>query len=96
PIILLNTKKAAEDLLEHRGSKYSDRPRLIASEYMTGNSVITMLSIGDRWRRMRRASEHALGVKISSNYHRIQTNESTLATHGLFMEPDKWNEQLQR
>ncbi|THU76245.1 cytochrome P450 [Dendrothele bispora CBS 962.96] len=95
-IVLLNTKKAAEDLLEYRGSKYSDRPRLIALEYMGGNSLITMLSLGDRWRRLRRASEHALGAKISSNYHGIQTNESTLMAHGLLTEPEKWNGQLQR
>ncbi|KAK7462289.1 hypothetical protein VKT23_007889 [Stygiomarasmius scandens] len=95
PIVLLNTKKVAEDLLENRGPKYSSRPRLVVSAEMCGNSNIAMLT-GERWRKMRRTSEHALGVRSSSNYYDIQSSESALLAHGLLHQTTKWDSHIER
>ena len=49
-----------------------------------------------RWRKMRRTSEHALGVRISSNYHDIQSSESALLAHGLLHQTTKWDSHIER
>jgi len=113
PIVILNTKKVAVDLLEHRASITSERPRLIVASEATGNHNIGLIRYGERyactilpnpclnsmiyrWRRMRHASDYALGAKISSNYHHVQTNESVILAHGILNRPDTWRAQLER
>lgn len=47
PIIVLNSQKAAADLLGRRASNYSDRPRFImASEILTGGMEVSFLQYG--------------------------------------------------
>jgi hypothetical protein len=48
PIIILNSLKAASDLLDQRASIYSDRPRLIvAREIFCGGLFIALMPYGD-------------------------------------------------
>ncbi|KAF8871717.1 cytochrome P450 [Infundibulicybe gibba] len=48
PVIILNTPKAAADLLERRAAIYSDRPRnIVAAEIMTGGLSLPFLRYGD-------------------------------------------------
>ncbi|THU95916.1 cytochrome P450 [Dendrothele bispora CBS 962.96] len=96
PIVILNTKKVAFDLLEYRASISSERPRLIVASEATGNLNIGLIHYGERWRRMRHASDYALGAKISSNYHHVQTKESIILAHGILNRPDTWKAQLER
>ncbi|THV05812.1 cytochrome P450 [Dendrothele bispora CBS 962.96] len=55
PMIILNSRKVAEDLFDRRGSNYIDRHRFIALEKTTGDSFISIMSSTERWRKMRRA-----------------------------------------
>ncbi|THU89093.1 cytochrome P450 [Dendrothele bispora CBS 962.96] len=96
PMVILNSKKVAEDLFDRRGSNYIDRHRLIVLEKTTGDSGMGFMRSAGRWRQMRRASEHALGTKISSNYHRTQTSESILLVHGIINQPHTWSSQIER
>ncbi|THU84092.1 cytochrome P450 [Dendrothele bispora CBS 962.96] len=96
PMIILNSKKVAEDLFDRRGSNYINRHRFIVVEKTTGDSNIGFMRSTERWRKMRRASEHALGPKISSNYHHIQTSESILLAHGIMNQPHTWLSQIER
>ena len=43
PVIVLNTVKAAEELLSKRGSNYSDRPRFVLFEVFVDSAVGTRL-----------------------------------------------------
>lgn len=48
PIIVLNSPKAAADLLDRRASNYSNRPRnVVGSEMMTGGLFMVFKSYGD-------------------------------------------------
>ncbi|THV05841.1 cytochrome P450 [Dendrothele bispora CBS 962.96] len=96
PMVILNSRKVAEDLFDHRGSNYIDRHRFIVLEKTTGDSNIASMGFTERWRKMRRASEHALGVKILSNYHHTQTSESILLVHGIMNQPHTWLSQIKR
>lgn len=50
-MIVLNTHKAATDLLEKRASIYSDRPRhIVASELMSGELLLGFMHFDDRYK----------------------------------------------
>ncbi|KAH9059541.1 cytochrome P450 [Lactarius vividus] len=50
PIVVLNTQKAAADLLDHRAEIYSDRPRIIvAGEILCGGLAIPLQTCGPLW-----------------------------------------------
>jgi hypothetical protein len=48
------------------------------------------------WRKMRRASESALGVRSSTHYYEMQTNETVLLAHDILNSPDEWVYHVQR
>ncbi|ESK87808.1 cytochrome p450 [Moniliophthora roreri MCA 2997] len=45
-VIVLNSAKAAEDLLDRRAANYSDRPQMSAVEYLTGGLNIIAMNHG--------------------------------------------------
>ncbi|KAI0248229.1 cytochrome P450 [Lactifluus subvellereus] len=84
PIIVLNSLKAAFDLLECRASKYSDRPQFVmVQEVLNNDLLLTFQSDGERWRRMRRAAHEALTKSAVQNCHPIQMKEATILVSSL-------------
>jgi hypothetical protein len=50
PIIVLNTQKAAADLLDRRAAIYSDRPRnIVAAEILCGGLALGLQRYGALW-----------------------------------------------
>ncbi|THU89650.1 cytochrome P450 [Dendrothele bispora CBS 962.96] len=96
PILVLNSQKAVQDLLDHRPTKYSDRPSWIVANEITGGLDLPVMRYGELWRRMRKASDIPLGVKASSNYHRVQTEQSILLAHGLLSGSENWGFHVER
>ncbi|KAK7446304.1 hypothetical protein VKT23_014510 [Stygiomarasmius scandens] len=95
-MIILNSEKTAVDLLERRAANYSSRPRfIVAGEYLNGSSNM-ILANGDIWRRMRRSSEYALGLKSSTQYRPVQSDEAILLTHDLIHSSDQWKNHIFR
>ncbi|KAF5368852.1 hypothetical protein D9758_002853 [Tetrapyrgos nigripes] len=96
-LVILNSRKVVKDLLDHRASKYSDRPpNLVGGKYMTGHLNMVFMHYGESWRKMRRASETVLGPRVATNYHRKQTDESVLLAFGILNRPDSWKFQANR
>jgi hypothetical protein len=49
PTIVLNSLRSAFDLLEHRASNYSDRPRLIMAQEIISNGLLfVFMNYGER------------------------------------------------
>jgi hypothetical protein len=49
PTIVLNSLRSAFDLLEHRASNYSDRPRLIMAQEIISNGLLfSLMNYGER------------------------------------------------
>jgi hypothetical protein len=48
PTIMLNSPKSSLDLLEHRASNYSDRPRLIMAQEVISDGLVFSLMYGER------------------------------------------------
>ncbi|THU79343.1 cytochrome P450 [Dendrothele bispora CBS 962.96] len=97
PIIVLNTKKVTVDLLERRATNYSSRPRfIVAGEYLNGGWNMILTEYGDIWRRMRRSSEYALGLKATSQYQPAQSDEAVLLAYDLIHSTNQWENHIFR
>ncbi|ESK83389.1 o-methylsterigmatocystin oxidoreductase [Moniliophthora roreri MCA 2997] len=75
-VIVLNSAKAAGDLLDRRAANYSNRPRMPVAECLTGGLNIGVIEHGAKWRSLRRAAHEALNIRASVNYNPIHTRES--------------------
>ncbi|KAF9525611.1 cytochrome P450 [Crepidotus variabilis] len=95
--IVLNTHKAASDLLDKRASIYSDRPRfIVAQEMLCGGLLLVFTRYGDMWRRMRRAAHEGLYSHAAENYYTLQETEATVLVDGILKTPDSWDDHLKR
>ncbi|EIM82571.1 cytochrome P450, partial [Stereum hirsutum FP-91666 SS1] len=83
PVIIINSVKAAVDLLDRRAANTSNRPKnIVASELLTGGMFMTLQNLTDEWRRMRKASHEHLSKSNATAYHASQVTESVLLALG--------------
>ncbi|CAE6473677.1 unnamed protein product [Rhizoctonia solani] len=78
-IIVLNSMRAASDLLEQRSAIYSDRicpPVLKDPELYDWSGSTGMLGYNDVWRHHRRMISKFLGLRESAQFHRIQERQT--------------------
>ncbi|KAI0295332.1 CyP450 monooxygenase [Multifurca ochricompacta] len=74
-IMILNSAKAANELLENRSSIYSDRPRFIAFQLIIKHGMDFnhgILPYGDGWRRLRRAFHAHFDATTSKTYRPLE------------------------
>ncbi|KAJ7121823.1 cytochrome P450 [Mycena crocata] len=97
PMLVLNSHKAAADLLDRRAGVYSSRPRLmVASELLTGSLMLPFAGYTDVWRGMRRASHEGLNPGTAKNYYEAQEKEATLLVEGMLKDSRTWDEEIKR
>ncbi|KAJ7753262.1 putative monooxygenase [Mycena metata] len=78
PIILLNSPKAAKDLLEQRSAICSDRPPLEMA-YLSGFDKVFVLSpCNDNWRLQKKIVTQDLAPRLLPRYHAFQEGEARL------------------
>ncbi|EUC55075.1 O-methylsterigmatocystin oxidoreductase, partial [Rhizoctonia solani AG-3 Rhs1AP] len=78
-IIVLNSMKAATELLEQRSALYSDRicpPVLKDPELFDWSGSTGMLGYNDVWRHHRRMISKFLGSRESAQFYRIQERQT--------------------
>ncbi|KAI0264149.1 cytochrome P450 [Gloeopeniophorella convolvens] len=71
-IIVLNSMKAAKDLLEKRGDIYSDRPALPIGEMMGWETFVPGAPYGETWKQERRLLERSMRPAALGQYHPLQ------------------------
>ncbi|KAJ8507981.1 hypothetical protein ONZ45_g9708 [Pleurotus djamor] len=97
PFVVLNSHKAASDLLDRRSAIYSDRPRnIVIGELMTRGFLMVITRYGDVWRRMRRASHEAVGPHVYKEYLPQIEIEASLLISTLLETPDDFYSHVQR
>ncbi|KAI0698160.1 cytochrome P450 [Cytidiella melzeri] len=97
PVVVLNSHRAAADLLDRRSQNYSDRPRMImGDEILTGGMYMVFLKYGDRWRKMRRASHESFSLKGSEKFQPIQADATIKATLLIITQPASWEDHIKR
>ncbi|KAG6332027.1 hypothetical protein ID866_7060 [Astraeus odoratus] len=75
-IIFLNSVKAAVDMLDKKGFKYSDRPVLPMAGELLGNKFsLPLLPYGDRFRETRKQFHRVIGTRAAVGaYYDVETS----------------------
>ncbi|KAI0295334.1 cytochrome P450 [Multifurca ochricompacta] len=96
-IIILNSAKAANELLEKRSSIYSDRYDVLSlrSSIVMGLSFAhVFLPYGDRWRRLRRAFHVHFHSTASNAYRPLEIQAVQRLLRNLLSSPDNFSQHL--
>ncbi|KAI9444589.1 cytochrome P450 [Lactarius indigo] len=98
PILVLNSLKAASELLDRRSNIYSGCPHLImAQEIVSGSLIFVILNhVDDRWRRSRRAAHQVLTKAAVRDYHNVLRKEGVLLASALLANPGDVEKHIQR
>lgn len=97
PIIVLNSAKAATELLDKRSSIYSSRPqRTMVSELMGWDWLFSTVPYGTWWKRHRTLFHQYLNANTTPNYHPIQTDETHVMLKNLAATPDNFLHHVRR
>ncbi|KAI0643677.1 cytochrome P450 [Trametes meyenii] len=96
-LLFLNTYEAAIDLLEKRGSIYSDKPPLaMAGELCGCDNMVAFTGYGDKSRRQRRLMQKALGPGAIPSYHPLLEIETHALLKRLLDDPGNYEGHIRR
>ncbi|KAH9948695.1 cytochrome P450 monooxygenase [Amylocystis lapponica] len=89
PVLIINSLRAAQDLMEKKGSIYSDRPNMILHvELMGFDCTCPQMKNGARLRKHRRWIQKAYGDKSTlGQYHPLLRRETDFLLSSLFDSP---------
>ncbi|KAJ7691367.1 cytochrome P450 [Mycena rosella] len=88
-IIVLNSQKAATELLDKRGANYSDRPRMVIIELMGWWPTLVWLPYGKLFLKHRTMLQHYFGPRAALSYLPTQTRQAHLLAKNLMVDTGK-------
>ncbi|KAI1789703.1 CyP450 monooxygenase [Ganoderma leucocontextum] len=91
-VIILNSSKAAFDLLDQRSANYSDRPRLGMLSLVDLSWVIPLMPYGQRWRKHRRLVHRYCNSSAAKQYEPLQQRKARQLLVHLRQEPARFAE----
>ncbi|KAF9878842.1 cytochrome p450 1a2 [Colletotrichum karsti] len=95
-IVVLNSVRAAVDLLDKRGANYCDRPRFVLFEEMGWRKTLTFLRWGPEFRMHRKILQKAFQKTNIQAYHDLQEREARILVDGIIKQPEAWEAALRR
>ncbi|KAG2034690.1 cytochrome P450 [Suillus americanus] len=96
-LIFLNTPKTVFDLLDKRGSIYSDKPHLVMAGELCGcENMAAFTPYGDRARRQRKLMQKAFGPAVVPRYHGLMQMESKPFLSRLVSSPLQFQDHIRR
>jgi cytochrome P450 len=96
-IIILNSAKVANDLLDKRSSIYSDRPRLeMAGDLMGYDHSLTLTPYNERFRETRRLMRGALGPGAVHLFEDLQERQCAQFLVRLLHTPEQFLEHIRQ
>jgi hypothetical protein len=97
-MIILSSAKTASDMLDKKGSIYSDRPRMEMGGEMIGwKNTLVLLRYGERFRNYRRLFHRSIGSHHStSQFHHIEETESLKFLKRLLSTPQNLADHVRR
>ncbi|KAK0455205.1 cytochrome P450 [Desarmillaria tabescens] len=96
PIIVLNSVKAAIDLLDKRGSNYCDRPAFHLFEEMGWEGTLTFLRWGPRFQRNRKLIQSSFTKPQIVKYQELQMREARVLVRNLMKCPEDYDRLIRR
>ncbi|KAG1880172.1 cytochrome P450 [Suillus subluteus] len=96
-LVFLNTPKTVFDLLDKRGSIYSDKPHLVMAGELCGcENMAAFTPYGDRARRQRKLMQKAFGPAVIPRYHGLMQMESKPFLSRLVSSPLQFQDHIRR
>ena len=97
-LIVLNTYKAANDLLNTRSKDYSDRPPHIMLHELIGRnlSVFAISPRHPRFKIYRRLLNDGLSARVLPKYRNIRVEEMHIMLRGLLHDPEEYVNHFRR
>ncbi|KAH6880527.1 cytochrome P450 [Thelonectria olida] len=96
PVIVLNSVRAAVDLLDKRGANYCDRPRFVLFEVMGWGKTLTFLRWGPSFRIHRKILQKSFQKSNITQYRPLQQREMTTMLKGIVDKPADWETIMRR
>ncbi|KAJ4470421.1 cytochrome P450 [Lentinula aciculospora] len=94
--VVLGTHKAAADLLDRRSNIYSDRPRFVVLNLLTGGMQWGFGQADNLWKRQRREAHEALSTQAVKEYFQYQETESIIMLDHILTDPENFTDHFQR
>ncbi|KZV85390.1 cytochrome P450 [Exidia glandulosa HHB12029] len=95
-MVFLSSAKAVSDLLEKRGSVYSDRPAFPMPELMGWGWNLTFKRHDESWRIRRRILHHNLHIGANAKHAGLQTHTALVFAQQLLESPGQFVEHIRR
>ncbi|KZO93051.1 cytochrome P450 [Calocera viscosa TUFC12733] len=87
-VVVVNTAKAAGDVLDRLSTHSSNRPPWIKMNQFLSRGHLVSAQQGENWRRMRRATHEVLNPRSVSGFRDMQTEEAIVMVRGFLQYPD--------
>lgn len=95
-MVVLNSFKAANEILDKRGANYQDRPRFVLFEVMGWGLTLTFLPYGPRFKLHRSMLQSNFTKTTIIKYQHIQEDEARQSVRRILKKPDNWEFSLRR
>ncbi|TFK34662.1 cytochrome P450 [Crucibulum laeve] len=90
-LVFLNSPEAAFDLLDKRGSIYSDKPQLVMVGDLCGcKHMVAFTGYGDESKRQRRLMHKAFGLGAIPSYHPLISTQTNTFLRRLITSPTEY------
>ncbi|KAF9557276.1 cytochrome P450 [Agrocybe pediades] len=94
-IVFVNTSQAAIELMDKKGSIYSDKPNMIMARDIVGlGGLMVFTGYGDQFRRQRRLMQRATGPQVVTNYQPMLEVNTRSFLRSLVKSPQNYTEHL--
>lgn len=95
-MIVLNSQKIANDILDRRGANFQDRPNFVLFDVMGWGLTLTFMPYGPRFKLHRSVLQTGFTKTAITGYRRIQEDEARQAVFRILDRPDSWDHSLRR
>lgn len=95
-MIVLNSQKVANEILDKRGANYQDRPNFVLFDVMGWGLTLTFMPYGPRFKLHRSVLQHGFTKTAIVNYRPIQEDEARQAVSRILKKPKDWDFALRR
>ncbi|CAE6431274.1 unnamed protein product [Rhizoctonia solani] len=98
-IVVLNSTKAANELLDKRSAIYSDRPTVPMISYpelVDWSNNTALMRYGERWRSQRRMTNQVLNKGASAPRWPLITEQCRLALQRISKAPENFSQEIRR
>ncbi|WDK10205.1 cytochrome P450 1A2 [Colletotrichum graminicola] len=95
-VVVLNSVRAAVDLLDRRGANYCDRPRFVLFEEMGWRKTLTFLRWGPEFRMHRSILQKSFSRTNIVAQRELQQREASTLVEGIMKDPTSWETALRR